>query len=53
MNTTPTPEPTPQGPGPAAQPGIVSTGWLAANSTFEHKDDRKLFGAFGASLALI
>lgn len=52
MNTTPTPEPTPQGPGPAAQPGIVSTGWLAANSTFEHKDDRKLFGAFGASLAL-
>lgn len=27
-------------------PGVVSTGWLAAQSTFEHRDERKLGPAF-------
>jgi protein TonB len=32
-------------------PGVVSTGWLAANSTFEHRDERKFGPAVLASFA--
>jgi len=31
-------------------PGVVSAGWLAANSVFEHKGERKLGRAMGASV---
>ncbi len=32
--------------------GVVSTGWLAANSTFDRKDDRRFGRAFGTSMAV-
>lgn len=38
--------------GDAARPGIVSTGWLAANSTLGTTDERKLGRSFIASLIL-
>jgi protein TonB len=31
-------------------PGVVSSGWLAANSVFEHKAERRLGRALGASV---
>jgi len=46
----------PQKQSPAASmatgPGVVSTGWLAANSTFEHKADQRLGAGLMASLVL-
>jgi len=39
-------EPAPQG------PGVVSSGWLAAQSTFEHHEDRKLGPAVVSSVVL-
>ena len=33
-------------------PGVVSSGWLAANSTFERQDKRRLGAGMGLSLAL-
>jgi protein TonB len=33
-------------------PGVVSTGWLAANSTFDVKQERRLGAGLGASLVL-
>lgn len=36
----------------ATGPGVVSTGWLAANSQFEHKRENRLMGGLGASFAL-
>jgi protein TonB len=38
----------PVSPGPA----VVSHGWLAANSTFEHADDRKMGRAFSTSVGV-
>ena len=35
----------------AEGPGVVSTGWLAAQSVFEHRDERRLGRAMGASFA--
>jgi len=35
-----------------AERGIVSTGWLAANSTFDHRDERKMGRAVGTSFAI-
>jgi len=37
---------------PPTGPGVVSTGWLAANSTYGHKDQNRLGAGLGASLAL-
>jgi protein TonB len=37
---------------PAPRGGIVSSGWLAADSSFTHKDDRKVGRAFALSMAL-
>ncbi len=34
---------------PGQGPGVVSSGWLAANSVFEHRGDRKLGRAMSAS----
>ena len=43
--------PVPQArPAVAEGPGVVSSGWLAAQSIFEHKDDRKMGRAFSASV---
>lgn len=42
--TTPARQAAPSG------PGVVATGWLAANSTFEHADERRLGPAFVSSL---
>src|SRR5262245_8695821 len=36
----------------ATGPGVVSTGWLAANSTFNRKDERRLSAGLGVSLIL-
>lgn len=36
----------------AGGPGVVSHGWLAANSEFAHADDRKMGRAMSASLGL-
>lgn len=36
----------------ASGPGVVSHGWLAANSEFTHADDRKMGRAMSASLGL-
>src|SRR5262245_27079671 len=36
----------------ATGPGVVSTGWLAANSTFTRRDERRLSAGLGASLLL-
>jgi periplasmic protein TonB len=47
---------TPGVPTPGAQPtpnegpGVVATGWLAAQSVFEHQDERKMGRALGSSL---
>lgn len=47
---------TPDSPGPVAkapaQPGVVSRGWLAAESEFSHADERKMGRAMSASLGL-
>jgi protein TonB len=32
--------------------GVVSTGWLAATSSYERKDDRRIGRAFGTSMAV-
>ncbi len=37
---------------PSARDGIVSSGWLAADSRFTHPDDRKVGRAFAISMAL-
>lgn len=42
MSETPTRTPESAAQQPSQGPGVVSTGWLAANSTFEHKDERHL-----------
>lgn len=47
------PPPTTGGAGAATgAPGVVSHGWLAANSEFSHADDRKMGRAMSASLGL-
>jgi len=43
---------TPQPPPEPARPGIVSSGWLAADSVFARKDDRPVGRALAASLLL-
>jgi TonB family protein len=48
---------TPQVPSPepvqaAVGPGVVSSGWLATNSVFEHRPEQKLGMGLGASLIL-
>jgi len=37
---------------PATGPGVVATGWLAANSVFDHKAEQRLGAGLGASLVL-
>ena len=37
---------------PATGPGVVSSGWLAAESTYGHEDRGRLGAGLGASLAL-
>jgi protein TonB len=49
MTNTPTPKDTARPEAPQG-PGVVSTGWLAAQSTFEHRDERKLGRAMASSL---
>lgn len=43
---------TPSAPPAAVGPGVVSHGWLAAESKFEHADERKMGRAMSASLGL-
>lgn len=43
---------TEQAPSPSERPGVVSSGWLAANSSFTRVDGRKRGRAFAASLLL-
>ena len=49
METVPTPPPTPP---LQTGPGVVSTGWLGANSTLEQKRENRLVSGLGASIAL-
>jgi TonB family protein len=37
---------------PGTAPGVVATGWLAADSTFGHEGKARLGAGFGASMAL-
>lgn len=37
---------------PNAGPGVVASGWLAANSTFEHRPEQRIGMGLGASLVL-
>jgi len=50
-NDTTLPGPPPP-PGPGPEKGVVSSGWLGSQSIFEHRDERKLGRAMGASLVL-
>lgn len=50
-HTTP-PSLPPRLPGPPGPPGVVSSGWLAADSTFGQTDQRKVGRALAASLVL-
>lgn len=53
MTATPPHVPPTGGPAPAASgPAVVSQGWLAANSTFEHADGRHMGRAFSTSVGV-